>query len=310
MKLICLPDVLDHRPWISIRPHLEAGDAPQCVAALHNVPLGGSGDRRRLTRAVPGPGDDPDERRSESGQTAQSNPCSRHGPQYLEHGFARQVVEHMFAWPRFPCYRPLMEKMTPRQQRILDFIRRTVQERGYPPTVREIGEAVGLTSSSSVHAQIGNLQRKGLLRKDPAKPRAIEVAGGRPANAVVVPLVGRIAAGAPAMADENVEEFLTLPASFAGDQEHFALTVRGDSMVEAGILDGDIVVVRQQDSAKDGEIVAALLPGPAEDEATVKRLRRRGEQLMLSPENPTLEPFAFPEDARILGVVISVLRKL
>jgi repressor LexA len=203
-----------------------------------------------------------------------------------------------------------MEKMTPRQQRILDFIRRTVQERGYPPTVREIGEAVGLTSSSSVHAQIGNLQRKGLLRKDPAKPRAIEVAGGRPANAVVVPLVGRIAAGAPAMADENVEEFLTLPASFAGDQEHFALTVRGDSMVEAGILDGDIVVARQQDSAKDGEIVAALLPGPAEDEATVKRLGRRGEQLVLVPENRNLEPFAFPPDGRILGVVVSVLRRL
>lgn len=203
-----------------------------------------------------------------------------------------------------------MEQMTPRQQRILDFIRRTVQERGYPPTVREIGEAVGLTSSSSVHAQIANLQRKGLLRKDPAKPRAIDVAGGRPANAVVVPLVGRIAAGAPAIADENVEEFLTMPASFASDQEHFALTVRGDSMVQAGILDGDIVVVRQQDSAKDGEIVAALLPGPAEDEATVKRLRRRGEQLVLVPENPTLEPFAFPSDGRILGVVVSVLRKL
>lgn len=216
----------------------------------------------------------------------------------------------MFDSPWRPCYGPGMEQMTPRQQRILDFIRRTVQERGYPPTVREIGEAVGLTSSSSVHAQIANLQRKGLLRKDPAKPRAIDVAGGRPANAVVVPLVGRIAAGAPAIADENVEEFLTMPASFASDQEHFALTVRGDSMVQAGILDGDIVVVRQQDSAKDGEIVAALLPGPAEDEATVKRLRRRGEQLVLVPENPTLEPFAFPSDGRILGVVVSVLRKL
>jgi repressor LexA len=203
-----------------------------------------------------------------------------------------------------------MEQMTPRQRRILDFIRRTVQERGYPPTVREIGEAVGLTSSSSVHAQIANLQRKGLLRKDPAKPRAIEVSGGRPANAVVVPLVGRIAAGAPVMADENVEEFLTLPASFASDQEHFALTVRGDSMVEAGILDGDMVVVRQQDSADDGDIVAALLPGPAEEEATVKRLRRRGGQLMLVPENPSLESFAMPPDGRILGVVVSILRRL
>jgi repressor LexA len=185
-----------------------------------------------------------------------------------------------------------------------------VRERGYPPTVREIGEAVGLTSSSSVHAQIANLQRKGLLRKDPAKPRAIEVAGGRPVDAVTVPLVGRIAAGAPVMAEEHVEELLTVPTSFAGDQDFFALTVRGDSMVDAGILDGDIVIVRQQDSGEDGAIVAALLPGPAEDEATVKRLRRRGPQLMLVPENPTLEPFAFPEDGRILGVVVSVLRRL
>jgi repressor LexA len=203
-----------------------------------------------------------------------------------------------------------MEQMTPRQRRILEFIRQTVRERGYPPTVREIGEAVGLTSSSSVHAQIANLQRKGLLRKDPAKPRAIEVAGGRPVDAVTVPLVGRIAAGAPVMAEEHVEELLTVPTSFAGDQDFFALTVRGDSMVDAGILDGDIVIVRQQDSGEDGAIVAALLPGPAEDEATVKRLRRRGPQLMLVPENPTLEPFAFPEDGRILGVVVSVLRRL
>lgn len=230
--------------------------------------------------------------------------------QYLEHRFARQAVEHMFASRRPACYGRRMEKMTPRQQRILEFIRRTVRERGYPPTVREIGEAVGLTSSSSVHAQIANLQRKGLLRKDAAKPRAIEVSGGRPTDAVIVPLVGRIAAGAPLMADEHVEELLALPSSFAGDQDHFALAVRGDSMMEAGILDGDIVVVRQQDSAEDGAIVAVLLPGPAEDEATVKRLRRQGQQLMLVPENPTLEPFAFPEDGRILGVVVSVLRRL
>ena len=207
-------------------------------------------------------------------------------------------------------YGPGMDEMTPRQQRIVEYIRRTVRERGYPPTVREIGEAVGLTSSSSVHAQIANLQRKGFLRKDPTKPRAIEVAGGRPADSVTVPLVGRIAAGAPVLADENVEEVLALPSSFAGDQNHFALAVRGDSMVDAGILDGDIVVVRQEDSAEDGEIVAALLPGPAEDEATVKRLRHRGDQLVLVPENPNLEPFAFPPEGRILGVVVSVLRKL
>jgi repressor LexA len=216
----------------------------------------------------------------------------------------------MFDFQGPTCYGQCMEQMTPRQRRILEFIRQTVRERGYPPTVREIGEAVGLTSSSSVHAQIANLQRKGLLRKDPAKPRAIEVAGGRPVDAVTVPLVGRIAAGAPVMAEEHVEELLTVPTSFAGDQDFFALTVRGDSMVDAGILDGDIVIVRQQDSGEDGAIVAALLPGPAEDEATVKRLRRRGPQLMLVPENPTLEPFAFPEDGRILGVVVSVLRRL
>jgi repressor LexA len=203
-----------------------------------------------------------------------------------------------------------MERMTARQQRILEFIRRTVRERGYPPTVREIGEAVGLTSSSSVHAQIANLQRKGLLKKDPTKPRAIEVAGGRPADAVVVPHVGRIAAGAPVMAEENVEEYLTLPASFAGDQDFFALTIQGDSMRDAGILDGDIVVVRQQESANDGDIVTALLPGPAEDEATVKRLRRRAGGLTLVPENPALEPFDFPDDGKILGVVVSVLRRL
>jgi repressor LexA len=203
-----------------------------------------------------------------------------------------------------------MDKMTPRQQRILEYIRRTVRERGYPPTVREIGEAVGLTSSSSVHAQIANLQRKGLLKKDPTKPRALDVAGGRPANAVVVPLVGRIAAGAPVLAEENVDEFLTVPASFAGDQDYFALTVRGDSMKDAGIIDSDIVVIRQQDSAEDGDIVTALLPGPAEEEATVKRLRRKSGRLMLVPENPTLEPFEFPPDGRILGVVVSVLRRL
>lgn len=203
-----------------------------------------------------------------------------------------------------------VDEMTPRQRRILEFIRGRVREHGYPPTVREIGEAVGLTSSSSVHAQIANLQRKGLLRKDPAKPRAIEVAGERPGDAVTVPLLGRIAAGAPVLAEEHIEEFLTVPASFAGDQEHFALTVRGDSMVDAGILDGDIVVVRWQDSAKDGDIVVALLPGPAEEEATVKRFRHRDNQITLVPENPTLEPFEFPAEGRILGVVVSVLRKL
>jgi repressor LexA len=205
-----------------------------------------------------------------------------------------------------------MDEITPRQQRILEFIRTTVQDRGYPPTVREIGDAVGLTSSSSVHAQLANLQRKGLLRKDPAKPRAIEVAGVRPAAAsgVTVPLVGRIAAGAPALAEAHVEEYLTVPASFAGEEEHFALKVMGDSMIDAGILDGDVAVVRRQDVAEDGAIVAALVPGPAEDEATIKRLKRRGSRITLVPENPTMEPYDLPQGGRVLGQVVSVLRRL
>jgi len=198
--------------------------------------------------------------------------------------------------------------VTQRQHRILEFIAETVRERGFPPTVREIGEAVGLTSSSSVHAQLANLERKGLLHKDPTKPRAMTLSEPR-ADAVTVPLVGRIAAGSPVLADENVEEHLAVPASYAGDHDHFALNVVGDSMIEAGILDGDVVVVRSQDHARDGDIVAALLPGPAEDEATVKRLGHDGSRVMLIPENPALSPFEMP-DGRILGKVVAVLRKL
>jgi repressor LexA len=198
--------------------------------------------------------------------------------------------------------------VTQRQHRILEFIAETVRERGFPPTVREIGEAVGLTSSSSVHAQLANLERKGLLHKDPTKPRAMTLAEPR-ADAVTVPLVGRIAAGSPVLADENVDEHLALPASYAGDHDHFALNVVGDSMIEAGILDGDVVVVRSQDHARDGDIVAALLPGPAEDEATIKRLGHDGSRVMLIPENPALSPFEMP-DGRILGKVVAVLRKL
>jgi repressor LexA len=204
-----------------------------------------------------------------------------------------------------------MDEITPRQQRILEFIRQTVEDRGYPPTVREIGEAVGLTSSSSVHAQLANLQRKGRLRKDATKPRAIEVAGPRPSReAVMVPLIGRIAAGAPVLADEHVEEYLPIPRDVGTDGELFALRVTGDSMVEAGIFDGDTVVIRRQDVAEDGAIVAALLPAPGEDEATVKRLRRKGRRLTLVPEHPSMEPFDLPEDGRILGQVVAVFRKL
>ncbi|HKE53299.1 MAG TPA: transcriptional repressor LexA [Actinomycetota bacterium] len=202
------------------------------------------------------------------------------------------------------------EPLTARQRRILDFIAETVQRRGYPPTVREIGEAVGLTSSSSVHAQLANLERRGLLRKDPTKPRAMTLSESERAEGVVVPLVGRIAAGSPVLADENVEDHLVVPMGFAGDAEHFALAVRGDSMVGAGILDGDVVIVRAQDAAEDRDVVAVLLPGPAEDEATVKRFRRQRGRVMLVPENPAMEPFAMDPTGRILGKVVGVLRKL
>lgn len=202
------------------------------------------------------------------------------------------------------------EPLTARQRRILDFIAETVQRRGYPPTVREIGEAVGLTSSSSVHAQLANLERRGLLRKDPTKPRAMTLSESERAEGVVVPLVGRIAAGTPVLAEQNVEDHLVVPMGFAGDAEHFALTVHGDSMVGAGILDGDVVIVRAQDDADDRDVVAVLLPGPAEDEATVKRIRRQRGRVMLVPENPAMNPFEMDAEGRILGRVVAVLRRL
>jgi repressor LexA len=204
-----------------------------------------------------------------------------------------------------------MTDITARQQRIVDFIADTVRERGYPPTVREIGEAVGLTSSSSVHAQLANLERLGFLRKDPTKPRAMTLAadGLRP-DAVNVPLVGRIAAGTPVLADEHVESYVSVPTPFVrAGGDHFALRVVGESMIGAGILDGDLVVIRSQSKADDGDIVAALLPGPAEDEATVKRLGHDGARVMLIPENPAMQPFEM-RDGRVLGKVVAVLRKL
>ena len=203
---------------------------------------------------------------------------------------------------------PDQSPITVRQQRILDFIAETVRDRGYPPTVREIGEAVGLTSSSSVHAQLANLERKGLIHKDPTKPRAMALSEPR-ADAVTVPLLGRIAAGAPILATEHVEDYLAVPEGFAGDDDHFALKVAGESMIGAGIFDGDVVVIRSQEHARDGDIVAALLPGPAEDEATIKRFGHEGDRVMLIPENPALEPFEMA-DGRIMGKVVAVLRKL
>jgi repressor LexA len=204
-----------------------------------------------------------------------------------------------------------MKDITARQKRIVDHIRRTVEERGYPPTVREIGEAVGLTSSSSVHAQLANLERRGLLRRDRTKPRAMELqeAGAPRPRAVSVPLVGQIAAGSPVLAAENIEEYLALPADYADHDHHFALRVQGASMTGAGILDGDVVVIRRQDNAEESDIVAALVEGPAEDEATVKRFHRENGQVLLLPENPSYSPIELG-DGRILGRVVAVLRKL
>jgi repressor LexA len=200
------------------------------------------------------------------------------------------------------------EQLTARQRRILEFIGDTVRDRGYPPTVREIGEAVGLTSSSSVHSQLGNLQRKGLLHRDATKPRAIQIDEPRVEGAVI-PVLGRIAAGAPVLAVEHVEDYLTVPIGFVDGVDHFALRVAGDSMIGVGIFDGDTVVVRRQDAADSGDIVAVLLPGPAEDEATVKRLRLDADRVVLVPENPALEPFEMG-DGSILGKVVAVLRRL
>jgi repressor LexA len=204
-----------------------------------------------------------------------------------------------------------MDTITARQQRILDFIKRTVEDRGYPPTVREIGEAVGLTSSSSVHAQLANLQRRGLLRRDAAKPRAMElqIPGRRKPQAVNVPILGKVAAGPPMLADEHVEDYLAVPSGYATERDHFALRIVGDSMNGAGILEGDVVVVKSQDSAEEGDIVAALLPGPAEEEATVKRFHRRRGRIQLVPENPKMEPIEM-DGGQILGKVVAVLRKL
>lgn len=202
---------------------------------------------------------------------------------------------------------------TARQRRILEFIATTVRERGYPPTVREIGRAVGLTSSSSVHAQLANLERMGLLRRDATKPRAVTLAeAGYRADAVPVPLVGRVAAGAPILAEEHIEGYLGVPASFVGEGgEHFALRVRGESMIGAGILDGDVVVVRKQETARSGDIVVALVgDDEAADEATVKTFYREPDgRIRLQPQNRALEPL-YPSHVEVIGKVTGVFRSL
>jgi repressor LexA len=207
--------------------------------------------------------------------------------------------------------------LTDRQQQIWNYLVEYVDGHGYPPTVREIGEEVGLASPSTVHAHLANLERAGLLRRDPTKPRALELIGReRPAEAstpaetagaVSLPLIGEIAAGAPLLAEQNIEEYLTFPSSTGGD---FLLRVRGDSMIDAGILDGDLVIVRRTQEARNGEIVAVLAgQDESADEATVKTFYRENGRIRLQPENSALEPI-YADYVQILGKVVGVFREL
>jgi repressor LexA len=209
--------------------------------------------------------------------------------------------------------------LTGRQQEIWDFLVEYVGGHGYPPTVREIGDAVGLASPSTVHAHLANLERAGLLRRDPTKPRALELLGPRRADAGEgaarvdahrLPLVGEIAAGGPLLAEENIEDYLAVPEPLSRGGEEFLLRVKGESMIDAGILDGDIVVVRRQQDARDGDIVVALAgDDESADEATVKRFYRERDRVRLQPENAALEPI-YARNVQILGKVIGVFRSL
>jgi repressor LexA len=199
--------------------------------------------------------------------------------------------------------------LTKRQKEIFDFIRRYAAKTGYPPTVREIGKAVGLHSSSTVHAHLANLEKIGLLRRDPSKPRAIELLLDKAKKTIRpgsgLPLVGHVAAGEPILAEENIEEYIEIPDVIGGEEGDYVLRVRGESMVEAGIFEGDYVVVRPADDASDGEIVVALLG----EEATVKRFFRESDHIRLQPENETMEPIRSAE-VSVIGRVVGVLRKV
>ncbi|MGZ6568195.1 MAG: transcriptional repressor LexA [Solirubrobacteraceae bacterium] len=214
--------------------------------------------------------------------------------------------------------------LTKRQQEIFDFIKRYSSTHGYPPTVRDIGKAVGLASSSTVHAHLANLEKLGLLRRDPSKPRAIElldrvrgdvgavvgsaVEGVRDALRSGLPIVGQVAAGSPILAEENIEDYVQVPAIAGGDQGEYVLRVRGESMKDAGILEGDFVVVRPQETATDGEIVVALV-GEEGEEATVKRFFREADHVRLQPENTTMQPIRSKE-VQVLGRVVGVFRSV
>ncbi len=203
------------------------------------------------------------------------------------------------------------DNLTDRQRQILDFILAEINRKGYPPSVREIGQAVGLTSSSTVHSHLAALERKGYIRRDPTKPRALEVMDFRLTNKGIspdkvknVPLVGRVAAGTPLFAQENIEDNFALPAEIAGENA-FMLKVKGSSMIEAGILDGDFLIVRQQATADDGDIVVALI----DDESTVKRFYKKRDRVILKAENKSMEPIIV-RDVKILGKVVGLIRQI
>ena len=229
-----------------------------------------------------------------------------------EHLFYEQVFdllgEHLYA-------DPMSEALTPRQREILNVISTSMQERGYPPSVREIGEAVGLNSPSTVHNHLNTLQKMGFLRRDPTKPRALEVRFDTNSEVAMerrpsrhVPLIGEVAAGTGLLAQQNVEDLIPLPTDFTGEGELFMLRVRGDSMIDAGILDGDFVVARQQQTADNGDIVVAGIPG---DEATVKTFKKSGNKITLVPANPTMDPMVFTSDeVNVFGKVVTVMRRL
>ncbi len=207
-------------------------------------------------------------------------------------------------------------QLTKRQHSILEYIEKEMRGRGYPPSVREIGAEVGLTSPSSVHSHLATLQRHGYLMRDPSKPRALKVMWDPVSGAVDVerrpvrhvPLVGQVAAGTDVLAQEHIEEMLPVPTDLTGDGELFMLTVRGDSMIDAGILDGDYVVARVQTTAEAGDIVVAGIPG---DEATVKTYSKKQGKIVLLPANPSLEPMEFePNEVQVFGRVVTVMRRL
>ena len=249
-----------------------------------------------------------------------SNRCLPHHRTAATVGIRTGVWSRSLNFPLSVTARPIQEAtmstdtLTERQREILECIETAMRDRGYPPSVREIGEAVGLSSSSTVHAHLSTLQRLGFLRRDPSKPRAIEVrydphtgsnAERRPVRHV--PLIGEVAAGTGVLSEERVEEVFPLPQDFTGDGNLFMLKVRGDSMIEAGILSGDYVVVRQQD-VRNGDIVVVGIPG---EEATVKEYKRKGSHITLLPHNAKLSPMTFDADeVTMYGKVVTVMRRL